>query len=322
MKKTIALLLGAVTIMGMSIPVSAADQNKGKSILISTNKSKYTINNNLSITGKNVNIGNLGVVINSGNVMVPLKITSESLGFKVSTSSDNKIITLDNDKIKTEIKVGVDLYYYESSHAIGCTAPESFGVAPMLVDNVVYVPIKIYNLIFNDPNTIGRFFCETKDGELVYVNNENYTIGSFVESKSNGMSEPIGIPSPIKEFNTIQEAEKSLKFKTVVPKEIASQFKIKFISTISNELFQICYSDGKNDILFRMGQGIDKLDGDYNVYKFNETTQVNGTNVNLKGNNSSLINLATWKINDISYSISVKNGMENDNIIKIIKSTF
>jgi hypothetical protein len=322
MKKTIAFLLGVAAIIGTSMPVLAADQKTGEPILISTNKSKDTINNNLIIAGKVVNIGNLGVVVNNGNVMVPLKATAESLGFKVSADADNKVITLDNDKIKTEIKVGVDSYYYASSHAIGLTAPESFGAAPTVIDNVVYVPIKIYNFLLNNDKAVGSFFCETKDGELVYVNNEDYTIGYFVQSKSNDMQKSIGMPSPIKEFNTVQEAQKSLKFKTVVPKEIASQFKIKFISTISNELFQICYSDGKNDILFRMGQGIDKVDGDYNEYKFNETVKVNGKDVDLKGNNSGLVNLATYQVNDMSYSISVTNGMEKDNIIKIIKSTF
>lgn len=316
MKKTIAFLLGVATIIGTSMPALAADRKTGEPILISNNKSKSTINNNLIIAGKGVNIGNLRVVINNGNVMVPLKITAESLGFKVSADTDNKTITLDNDKIKTRIEVGLDLYYYESSHAIGLTAPQSFGAAPMVIDNAVYVPIKIYNLLFNDSNAIGSFFCETKDGELVYVNNEDYTIGFFVESK------PIGMPSPIQEFNTVQEAQKSLKFKTVTPKGIASEFKIKYISTISKEIFQICYSNGENDILFRMGQGIDKIDGDYNEYKFNETVKVNGKDVNLKGDNSNLVNLATYKINDMSYSISVTNGMEKDNIIKIIKSTF
>ena len=87
-------------------------------------------------------------------------------------------------------------------------------------------------------------------------------------------------------------------------------------------MFQICYSDGKNDILFRMAQGIDKVDEDYNEYKFNKTIQVNGKSVNLKGDNSNLVNLATYKINDMSYSISVTNEMSENDITKIIKSTF
>lgn len=322
MKKTIAFLIGAATIIGASMPALAADNKTLEPMVISTNVANNQINNNLIIAGKAVNIGKVGIVINNGNIMVPLKVTAESLGFKVSADANNKIITLDNDQIKTEIEVGLDSYYYSSSHAIGCTGPQSFGAAPILIDNVVYVPIKIYNLLFNDTNAVGSFFCESTDGELVYVNNDNYTIGQFVESKSDDILGPIGMPNPIEEFNTVQEAQKSLKFKTVVPKGIPSEYKVKYISTISKELFQICYSNGKNDILFRMAQGIDKVDGDYTEYKVNRTIQVNGKDVSLKGNTNNLFNLATYKINDMSYSISVANGMSENDIIKIIKSTF
>lgn len=324
MKKTIALLLGVSTIIGTSMPVLAKDENKTKlkPIVISSNVFNNQINNNLIIAGKVVNIGKARVIINNGNVMVPLKVTAESLGFKVSLDVKNKIITLDNDKIKTQIKVGVDSYYYSSSHAIGFTAPQSFGAAPILMDNVVYVPIKIYNLLFNDENVVGSFFCEATDGQLVYVNNEEYTIGRFVDSKSDDVLAPIGMPNPIEEFNTVEDAQKSLKFKTVVPKEIPSEYKVKFISTISKEVFQICYSNDKNDILFRMAQGMDKVDGDYNEYKFTKTIKVKGISVTLKGNSSNLVKLATYKIDDMSYSISATNGMSENDIIKMIKSTF
>lgn len=213
MKKSIAFLLGLVTVVGMSTPVLAADIPTSEPVVISTNVSDNQINNNLIIAGKVVNIGNFRVVISNGNVMVPLEITAESLGFKVSPDADNKIITLDNDKINTQVEVGKDNYYYQSSHAIGLTAPESFGTAPMLVDNVVYVPIKIYQLLFNDKNVIGNFYCDAKDGELVHVNNETYSVGYFVQSISTDVINPIGMPNPIKEYNTVQEAQKSLKFK-------------------------------------------------------------------------------------------------------------
>lgn len=322
MKKTIALLLGVATIIGTSIPALAVDINKGEPIsningepvVISTNVPKDTINNNLIIAGKKVSIGNLGVVIKNKNVMVPLKITAESLGFKVHIDKDNKVVSLDNNKIKTKMVVGVDSYYYSSSHLIGCIAPRSLGVAPTIIDNVVYVPIKVYNLLFNNPNAVGSFWCKTKEGQLIYVDKGDGT--TFLSENS----KMIGMPNPIKEFKTLEEAQNSLKFKIVLPKEIPSEFKVKIISTISKDIFQIRYSNGKNDILFRMGQGIDKIDGDYNEYKFNDTVAVDGKNVNLSGNNN-LINLATWKVNEMSYSISVANGMEKDNILKIIKST-
>ncbi|WP_392486594.1 DUF4367 domain-containing protein [Haloimpatiens sp. FM7315] len=135
-------------------------------------------------------------------------------------------------------------------------------------------------------------------------------------------SNSIGMPNPVEEFATIEEASKHLQFKTVVPKEIPEGYKLKFISTISRELFQVGYDNEKNNILFRMAKEIDKIDGDYNDYKINKTIIVNNNQINLKGNKNNLVNLATFKIKDMSYSISVEKGMSEDDIIKIVKSIF
>lgn len=387
MKKVMISLLSAITIIGMSVPAFAADINDKNNIkdvsdeimVISTNTSQDANINNLIIGGKNVNIGKFGVVISNGKVMVPLKATAESLGFKVNIDKDNKYARLDNDEINTEIKVGVDSYYYASSKAIGMIAPEQLGAAPMAIDNNIYVPIKIYDLLLNDSKAIGSFWSKMGGGQLIYVDNGELSIGwKLINNKwyfmnNNGIMQkgwvqtngnwyylynngemasstitPDGykvdqngkwdfeqaastlqtqtenansIANPIEEFKTVEDAQKVLKFNVIVPKNIPSQFNVKYISTISREVFQICYSDGENDILFRMGQDIDNISGNYNEYKNNDTINLDNKSIKLSGNDG-LIKLATWKINDMSYSISVDNGMKKDEIISIIKSTF
>ncbi|OOM76198.1 autolysin [Clostridium puniceum] len=386
MKKVITILLSAITLAGISVPAFAADINKEKlmstineeQMLISTNVSKDEIND-LIIKGKNINIGKLSIVINNGKVMVPIKVTAESLGFKVNIDKNNKSVSLDNDQIKTKIEVGVDSYNYESSHAIGMTAPEQLGAVPIVIDNNIYAPIKIYNLLFNDSKAVGSFWSETKDGQSIYVDNGDLTLGwklinnkwyfmnnngimqkGWVETNGNwyysndsgemvsntitpdgykvdqsgkwNLEEKVSIletqtaglesiANPIEEFKTVEEAQKVLKFNVILPKEIPAQFKSKFISTISRESFQICYSNGKNEILFRMGQGVDNISGDYNEYKNNDSIKLDGKSIKLSGNDK-LIKLATWKINDMAYSISVTDGMKKDDIINIIKSIF
>lgn len=129
------------------------------------------------------------------------------------------------------------------------------------------------------------------------------------------------IINPIERFDTIEDAQKALKFKVTVPKELLGKYNIKYINTISRDLFQICYVNKQNDIIFRMGQGIGDVSGDYNDYKINTIVNINGSNIKLKGDDK-LINVATWSVNDMSYSISVNDGMKQDDIINIIKSTF
>lgn len=148
-----------------------------------------------------------------------------------------------------------------------------------------------------------------------------WDLGKAVSNSDKQNEMKIGISNPIEEYKTIAEAQKALKFKIVVPKEIPSEYKVKFISTISKQTFQIGYKNEKNEILFRMGQGIENISGDYNVYNVNNTIKLDDKTIKLSGNDK-LIKLATWKVKDMSYSISVENGMEKDDIIKIIKSTF
>ena len=386
MKKLMICLLTAVTITGIPASAFAADLETQKSksevvedtFQISNYAPKDLDINKVVICGKNIEIGKNGVLIYKGKVMVPLKTTAENLGFKVEADKDNKIISLDNGKIKTNVYVGMDGYYYSSSNAIGLTMMHELGAEPIIEDNSVYVPINIYNFLFNDQKTVGSFWVRNKDGQWIYslngeltngwklINNKWYfmnnngvmqrgwiqTNGNWYYLLNNGEMAlstvtPDGykvdqsgkwdgkpastlvtqtanindIINPIEGFDTIDKAQKVLKFKVTVPKELLGKYNIKYINTISRNLFQICYISKQSDILFRMGQGIEDISGDYNNYKTNNIVNINGSNVKLKGDDN-LIKVATWSINNMSYSISVNNGMKQDDIIKIIKSIF
>ncbi|WP_455799599.1 stalk domain-containing protein [Clostridium butyricum] len=376
MKKLMIGLLTVVTVTGMTVPTFAGDiysiDSNLEQRLVSTNMSNE-LGNNVTIGGKNINIGNLNILVNKGRIMVPLKVTAKSLGFKVAINKDNKSANLDNADIKTQIQIGIDLYYYESSKAIGMTAPEKLGAEPILVDNNIYVPIKMYNILLNDSNAVGSFWARTNDGQWVYVDKGELAIGwKLIRNKwyfmnNSGIMEngwiqtngnwyylydngemaidtitpdgykvdlngkwdfgkkvsideiKTGISSPIEEFKTIEEAQNVLDFNVTFPKEIPSQYDIEYISTISKELFQICYTDGKDELLYRMGQGVNNIRGDYNNYKNNNIVEIDDKKIKLSGNDD-FIKLATWNVNDMSYSISSSNGISKDEMINIIKS--
>jgi len=386
MKKLMIGLLTAVTITGMSVSAFAADletqksksEVNGDTLLISNYAPKDLSINKVVIRGKNIELGKNGVLIYKGKIMVPLKTTAESLGFKLEADKDNKIISLDNGEIKTNVYVGEDSYYYSSSKAIGLTMMHELGAEPIIVDNIIYVPINMYNFLFNDQKTVGSFWVRNKDGQWIYslngeliagwklINNKWYfmsnngimqrgwvqTNGNWYYLLNNGemaastvtpdgykvdqngkwdgkpastvvtnTEDALDIINPIEGFDTIDEAQKALKFKVTVPKELLGKYNIKYINTISRELFQICYLNKGNDILFRMGQGVEDISGDYNNYKINNIVDINGSNVKLKGDDN-LIKVAAWSVNNMSYSISVNDGMKQDDIINIIKSTF
>ena len=384
MKKLMIGFLTAVTVMGMSAQAFAADLNTQKfhsevtedAVPISNYAPKDVDINKVLICGKNIELGRNGVLVYKGKVMVPLKTTAESLGFKIEADKDNKIVNLDNGKIKTNVYVGEDSYYYSSSNAIGLTMMHQLGAEPIVDNSTIYVPINIYNFLFNDKKTVGSFFVRNKDGQWIYSLNGEMTTGwKLINNKwyfmnNNGIMQrgwiqangnwyyllnngemavntetpdgykidqngkwdgkpasivnqnpdALDIINPIEGFDTIDEAQKALKFKVTVPKELLGKYNIKYINTISRDLFQICYISKQGDILFRMAQGTEDISGDYNNYKTNIIVKINGSNVRLKGDDN-LIKVAAWSVNNMSYSISVNDGMNQDDIIKIIKST-
>lgn len=121
-----------------------------------------------------------------------------------------------------------------------------------------------------------------------------------------------------KEYKTLDEAEKALNLKVDSLKTLPKSFNVESISVISNEIIQVEYNDGSNNITFRGGKGIDNISGDYNAYKVKSTVKVNGLNVNLEGNKSDEYNLASWEKDGISYSISAEKGIDEKTILGMI----
>ena len=127
--------------------------------------------------------------------------------------------------------------------------------------------------------------------------------------------------NPIKEYKTLEEAEGAVKFKINTIKSMPKGFNIDNLSVISNEIIEITYKNNEQDVInFRAGKEIDNISGDYNTYKTENTENINGISVELKGDNNK-INLATWKNGEISYSIHSLNGSDKDIILSIVKSS-
>ena len=186
MKKAISILIGVLAMTNITTQVFAADIGKEKDkdtinqIALIDNSSNSTTDNKesdsiLIINGKSIKVKKSELKIINSNLMVPLKTTAESLGFKVDINKDEAVI--DNDQIKSYITVGFDCYSYFSSHAIGATAPESFGVAPVMENGTILVPIKLYNILFNNEDAVGTFKCDLNDNKSTYVINGSINTG-------------------------------------------------------------------------------------------------------------------------------------------------
>lgn len=127
-----------------------------KVVLVSTETTDSTANNptQISVNGKVLDLGKLSIVKRGENYMIPLKAVSSALGFSLSWDAKTKTASIDNGTVKTKISLGQDSYYKASSKALGLTAPFSYGAAPEIVGGSMYVPVKLFNLLYSNENTV------------------------------------------------------------------------------------------------------------------------------------------------------------------------
>lgn len=104
----------------------------------------------ISINDKIMDLGNLKWHVQNNHVMVPLRVVSEALGFKVTWESSIQGAHLDDGSVKTIVTIGKDGYYKASSKAIGLTQTFEFGAKPVLIEDRMYVPVEIFNLLYSN----------------------------------------------------------------------------------------------------------------------------------------------------------------------------
>ncbi|NMF05722.1 hypothetical protein ACUH7Y_13945 [Clostridium beijerinckii] len=151
---------------------------------------------------------------------------------------------------------------------------------------------------------------DVKENKISEDNTDDSVSGtSVVMDKNVGYSQ---------EYKTLDEAEKALNLKVNPLKTFPNGFKVENVSVISNEMIQVDYNNGNNNMIFRAGKSTDNISGDYNAYQVKNTVKVNGIDVTLEGNKNEEYNLATWKKDDISYSISTEDGINEKTMLDMI----
>ncbi|NRT35253.1 hypothetical protein BJV38_002161 [Clostridium beijerinckii] len=151
---------------------------------------------------------------------------------------------------------------------------------------------------------------DIKENKISEDNTDDSVSGtSVVMDKNVGYSQ---------EYKTLDQAEKALNLKISPLKTLTNGFKVENVSVISNEMIQVDYNNGNNNMIFRAGKSTDNISGDYNTYQVKNTVKINGIDVTLEGNKNEEYNLATWKKDDISYSISTEDGINEKTMLDMI----
>lgn len=257
----------------------------------------------ITVDGEKLDLSKLNVsqymYTENENTLVPLRVIAEKMGYTVLWDDKDKEVKVGNDEWEVVFNIGVDSYYgvTKIKDAVGMTGPQSYGVLPKLADNTTYVPAKMFELMGYEFSSVGQFASFTKAGTK---------------------EDNVQLPNPIKEYNTLDEAKKAVVFKALVPGAMPEGYTLSWVSTINDELFQISYKNGDNEILYRTAEGTEDISGDYNVYKNEKSLKIAGIDVTIKGNEG--VAKATWTKDGLTYSIYADKEISEQDITNIIAS--
>lgn len=139
MKKIFSLLISAVVSASMLVPACAA------------NKADYTI----TVNGKNINAEVYTEDGSPETILVPVRTICEELGFKVEWNPEEKTVFLDNGEMNATLTIDEDLYFTAPSiEGLLGASLFSLGVAPTIIDNTTYIPVKIFQPLFGNSDNI------------------------------------------------------------------------------------------------------------------------------------------------------------------------
>lgn len=141
----------------------------------------------------------------------------------------------------------------------------------------------------------------------------------------------VGMPSPIREFNTVDEAAKYMNITPQMPKVMPVGYNIESVSTIEKDVLQVVYvyqvgedairnqAAGKR-IIHRVGNIKGDISGDHNDYRVTATEKVNGTKVTFKGGNK-MVYLAGWTKDGQTHAMYFERPVTRDMAKAIIANT-
>lgn len=89
--------------------------------------------------------------------------------------------------------------------------------------------------------------------------------------------------------------------------------------SLIGDLAQIDYRAGEDRLTYRKAPGNEDISGDYNLYELEETADVGGVAVTLRGNDG-LFHLALWSREGFSYSISCTVGLERAELLELVSA--
>lgn len=111
------------------------------------------------------------------------------------------------------------------------------------------------------------------------------------------------IPNPFVDCDTLADAAALAGFDIIVPDSVDG-YEERAITAIENDIIQVLYLHGDDQVCIRKAVGEEECSGDYNAYSEEKTVTVGDKEVTMRGNNGKVM-VAVWSEGGYSYSIGV-----------------
>lgn len=132
------------------------------------------------------------------------------------------------------------------------------------------------------------------------------------------------IANPFKAYDSLEEAEKAAGFKISVPEAPSDYSTVTYNVFEDEKMLEVVYTnaDDKEAYRIRKMAGSDDISGDFTDYSENNSVDVNGNTVTMKGNDGK-VSVATWTADGYAYAVDIDmdgQGMDADAVTTLISS--
>lgn len=111
------------------------------------------------------------------------------------------------------------------------------------------------------------------------------------------------IPNPFVDCDTLADASALAGFDIIVPDSVDG-YEERTITAMENDMIQVLYLHGDDQICIRKAVGEEECSGDYNEYSEEKIVTVGDREITMRGNNGKVM-VAVWTEGGYSYSIGV-----------------
>lgn len=139
---------------------------------------------------------------------------------------------------------------------------------------------------------------------------------SLAACGKDGMEETTQIANPFVEYEIMEDAETAAGFQMQIPDEI-NGYGERLISVADNEMLQVIYTNGEEDIYIRKEAGDQDISGDYNEYAEITTNVIQDRQVTYRGNDGR-VSVATWTDEGYTYAIDAP-GLTPEEMTALVK---